>query len=89
MVTYEGTRPGGRSARIQQSVHDATRGLLTEIGREELTVPMIAARAEGSAVMLVTRVVSVYAGTTVFTRMLCVRQAQRRDGLRDLPAFSG
>jgi len=45
MVTFEGTRPGGRSARIQQSVHDATRELLAETGREELSVQLIALRA--------------------------------------------
>jgi AcrR family transcriptional regulator len=45
MVTFEGTRPGGRSARIQQSVHDATRELLAVAGREEVTVQLIALRA--------------------------------------------
>ncbi len=39
-------RPGGRSARVQESVHAAVRELLTEVGREALTVPMVAARAE-------------------------------------------
>ncbi|NLU68335.1 TetR/AcrR family transcriptional regulator [Streptomyces sp. HNM0574] len=38
-------RPGGRSARVQQSVHDAVRELEAEKGREGLTVPMVAARA--------------------------------------------
>ena len=38
-------RPGGRSARIQASVHEAVRDLLQEVGRAELTVPMIAQRA--------------------------------------------
>ena len=38
-------RPGGRSARVQAAVHQATRELLEEHGRAELTVPMIAARA--------------------------------------------
>lgn len=38
-------RPGGRSARIQESVHAAVRKLLEEVGREALTVPMVAARA--------------------------------------------
>ncbi|MGW4233363.1 TetR/AcrR family transcriptional regulator [Streptomyces sp. NPDC004980] len=38
-------RPGGRSARVQQSVHDAVRELLEEAGRDGLTVPLIAARA--------------------------------------------
>ena len=45
MVTFEGTRPGGRSARIQQSVHDATRELLASGGRDDLTVQQIALRA--------------------------------------------
>lgn len=38
-------RPGGRSARVQASVHEATRQLLNEHGREALTVPLIASRA--------------------------------------------
>ncbi len=38
-------RPGGRSARIQSSVHQAVEDLLGEVGRADLTVPMIAARA--------------------------------------------
>ena len=38
-------RPGGRSARIQASVHQAVQDLAQEVGRAELTVPMIAARA--------------------------------------------
>ncbi|MFF9623920.1 TetR/AcrR family transcriptional regulator [Streptomyces griseosporeus] len=38
-------RPGGRSARVQQSVHSAVRELTAEAGREALTVPLIAARA--------------------------------------------
>ncbi|MER5889699.1 TetR/AcrR family transcriptional regulator [Streptomyces sp. NPDC001941] len=38
-------RPGGRSARVQQSVHDAVRQLLEEVGRDGLTVPLIATRA--------------------------------------------
>ena len=38
-------RPGGRSARVQQSVHAAVRDLEAEVGREELTVPLVAARA--------------------------------------------
>ncbi|GAA1603367.1 TetR/AcrR family transcriptional regulator [Actinoplanes couchii] len=40
-----GVRPGGRSARVQQAVHDAVRELLAERERDELTVPLIAARA--------------------------------------------
>ncbi|GAA2956538.1 MULTISPECIES: TetR/AcrR family transcriptional regulator [Streptomyces] len=39
------TRPGGRSARVQESVHTAVRALVGETGREALTVPMVAARA--------------------------------------------
>ncbi|GAB2798693.1 TetR/AcrR family transcriptional regulator [Streptomyces daliensis] len=39
------TRPGGRSARVQEAVHAAVRELLGEVGRDALTVPMVAARA--------------------------------------------
>ncbi|WP_037914425.1 TetR/AcrR family transcriptional regulator [Actinacidiphila yeochonensis] len=38
-------RPGGRSARVQESVHAAVRELVGEVGRDVLTVPMVAARA--------------------------------------------
>lgn len=38
-------RPGGRSARVQASVHAAVRELTSEVGRDALTVPMIAQRA--------------------------------------------
>ncbi|MEV1023344.1 TetR/AcrR family transcriptional regulator [Streptomyces sp. NPDC050264] len=38
-------RPGGRSARVQQSVHDAVRQLLEEVGRDGLAVPLVATRA--------------------------------------------
>ncbi|MFD7162933.1 TetR/AcrR family transcriptional regulator [Streptomyces violascens] len=38
-------RPGGRSARVQASVHAAVRELEAEVGREALTVPLVAARA--------------------------------------------
>ncbi|WP_282791570.1 TetR/AcrR family transcriptional regulator [Streptomyces sp. CC224B] len=38
-------RPGGRSARVQASVHAAVRELEAERGRAALTVPLIAARA--------------------------------------------
>lgn len=38
-------RPGGRSARVQEAVHAATRELIDLHGREALTVPLIAARA--------------------------------------------
>ncbi|MEV0254597.1 TetR/AcrR family transcriptional regulator [Streptomyces sp. NPDC050732] len=40
------TRPGGRSARVQEAVHTAVRELAAEVGRDTLTVPLIAARAE-------------------------------------------
>ncbi|MEU3264908.1 TetR/AcrR family transcriptional regulator [Streptomyces bacillaris] len=38
-------RPGGRSARVQEAVHAAVRDLLGEVGRDVLTVPLVAARA--------------------------------------------
>ncbi|MFG2298361.1 TetR/AcrR family transcriptional regulator [Streptomyces sp. NPDC048603] len=38
-------RPGGRSARVQASVHTAVRELTAEIGRDSVTVPLIAQRA--------------------------------------------
>ncbi|MFD4871710.1 TetR/AcrR family transcriptional regulator [Streptomyces sp. NPDC058412] len=38
-------RPGGRSARVQASVHTAVRELAAEVGRDALTVPLIAQRA--------------------------------------------
>src|SRR4051795_8551720 len=38
-------RPGGRSARVQESVHAAVRDLVGEVGRDALTVPMVATRA--------------------------------------------
>ena len=45
MSVREPVRPGGRSARVQASVHAAVRDLLAEVGRAELTIPVIAARA--------------------------------------------
>ncbi|MDO1585260.1 TetR family transcriptional regulator, partial [Rhizobium oryzicola] len=39
-------RPGGRSERIQIAVHKAVRELMDEQQDEELTVALIAARAE-------------------------------------------
>ena len=39
------SRPGGRSARVQRSVHAAVRELEAEEGRAALTVPLVAARA--------------------------------------------
>ncbi|MFC9916691.1 TetR/AcrR family transcriptional regulator [Streptomyces sp. NPDC127197] len=38
-------RPGGRSARVQESVHAAVRELASEVGRDALTVPLVAQRA--------------------------------------------
>ncbi|MFH0522182.1 TetR/AcrR family transcriptional regulator [Streptomyces sp. M41] len=38
-------RPGGRSARVQESVHTAVRELVAEVGRDAVTVPLVAARA--------------------------------------------
>ena len=38
-------RPGGRSARVQAAVHQATRELVEQHGRAGVTVPAIAARA--------------------------------------------
>jgi len=38
-------RPGGRSARVQESVHTAVRELEAEVGRDALTVPLVAQRA--------------------------------------------
>ena len=38
-------RPGGRSARVQQAVHQAVQELEAERGRAALTVPLVAARA--------------------------------------------
>jgi AcrR family transcriptional regulator len=45
MAIKEGLRPGGRSARVQESVHSAVRDLLKEQDRATVTVPQIAARA--------------------------------------------
>ncbi|WAP53847.1 TetR/AcrR family transcriptional regulator [Streptomyces sp. S465] len=38
-------RPGGRSARVQAAVHTAVRELESEVGRDALTVPLVAQRA--------------------------------------------
>jgi AcrR family transcriptional regulator len=38
-------RPGGRSARVQASVHSAVRTLLESLDRAEITIPLIAAKA--------------------------------------------
>jgi len=45
MAIKEGIRTGGRSARVQESVHAAVRALLQEQQRDTLTVPLIASRA--------------------------------------------
>ncbi|WP_075289005.1 TetR/AcrR family transcriptional regulator [Pararhizobium arenae] len=44
-MVKEMLRQGGRSARIQAAVHAAVNALSKEVGREELTVPLIAERA--------------------------------------------
>jgi AcrR family transcriptional regulator len=46
MAVREGLRPGGRSARVQESVHRAVSSLLAELPRHEVTVAMVASRAE-------------------------------------------
>lgn len=45
MTSRTSPRPGGRSARVQAAVHAAVQALDAEIGRDALTVPMIAERA--------------------------------------------
>ena len=45
MAVRERIRVGGRSARIQSAVHEAVKRLSTHTGRDELTVPQIAAEA--------------------------------------------
>ncbi|WEK08635.1 MAG: TetR/AcrR family transcriptional regulator [Candidatus Pseudomonas colombiensis] len=45
MAIKEGLRPGGRSARVQESIHAAVLELLDEQERSTLTVPQIATRA--------------------------------------------
>lgn len=45
MAVRVGTRTGGRSARVQSAVHEAVQALLTTVGRDALTVPMIASQA--------------------------------------------
>ncbi|NNC23278.1 TetR/AcrR family transcriptional regulator [Salinisphaera sp. USBA-960] len=42
MTSQPTVRPGGRSARIQQAVHQAVRELESALPRDELTVPRIA-----------------------------------------------
>ncbi|MFD0273539.1 TetR/AcrR family transcriptional regulator [Kitasatospora sp. NPDC127111] len=45
MTERAGARPGGRSARVQEAVHQAVRELEAEGGRGAVSVPAIAARA--------------------------------------------
>lgn len=45
MVMRESVRPGGRSAKVQESVHKAVRELIAERDESNFTVPMIAAKA--------------------------------------------
>jgi len=45
MAIKEGIRTGGRSARVQESIHSAVRDLLREHERADLSVPLIATRA--------------------------------------------
>lgn len=45
MNTRENIRPGGRSARVQASVHNAVRKLMQTLDRTELTIPQIAGEA--------------------------------------------
>jgi AcrR family transcriptional regulator len=45
MAAQEGLRPGGRSARVQESVHQAVNALLAEMPRDEISVAQVAARA--------------------------------------------
>jgi len=45
VMTAPALRPGGRSARVQESIHSAVRELLEEQDRATVTVPQIAARA--------------------------------------------
>lgn len=45
MAGREGPRPGGRSARVQASVHAAVQALMTRMERAAITIPAIAAEA--------------------------------------------
>ncbi|NKK82243.1 TetR/AcrR family transcriptional regulator [Rhizobium leguminosarum] len=45
MTVKENLRPGGRSARVQASVHKAVRELMAEMSRAEVTIPLIAGKA--------------------------------------------
>lgn len=44
-MVKENIRPGGRSARVQASVHQAVRDLLARMERAEVTIPVIATQA--------------------------------------------
>lgn len=45
MVSKENPRPGGRSARVQATVHATVNAMLSEMERGALTIPLIAQRA--------------------------------------------
>lgn len=45
MNMRENIRPGGRSARVQASVHEAVRSLLSTMYRSAVTIPLIATEA--------------------------------------------
>ncbi|WFU09455.1 TetR/AcrR family transcriptional regulator [Rhizobium sp. CB3090] len=45
MVPKENPRPGGRSARVQAAVHHAVREMLAGMERADVTIPLIAQRA--------------------------------------------
>lgn len=45
MAVKENLRPGGRSARVQASVHNAVRELIAETSRADVTIPLIAVKA--------------------------------------------
>jgi AcrR family transcriptional regulator len=45
MATREGLRPGGRSARVQESVHQAVDALLADTPRDDITITQVATRA--------------------------------------------
>jgi AcrR family transcriptional regulator len=45
MTVKENLRPGGRSARVQASVHKAVRTLLQAMERADVTIPLIATEA--------------------------------------------
>ncbi|WP_144635243.1 TetR/AcrR family transcriptional regulator [Bordetella genomosp. 13] len=45
MAIREGVRPGGRSARVQASVHQAVKNLLDGMSSEDVTVALVAAEA--------------------------------------------